>query len=216
MIKGKKVEAELSFSLPSGKVTVKPIVKPTFLVPDITHKAAFLVDGAKRSYVAPILRNGQYANVLTDAEKDFFESPEAGMDLKPGDLSIYKRDNNFWDTFSIILTKDGVTLDKSNPYQYLQYKILLANNEEIASSLEDLRNKRKASYKFVLVDSNEEALISSKEADVEESAWSVYGDIKNDRSKMFDVLRIYGRKPSGEATDNFLRSQIKSLLKANK
>lgn len=209
-----KEEVKREFKLPVGKITVKPIIKSTYLVPDVNHKAAFLVPGAKRRYTAPISRStGHYSNVLTDAEKDYFESALAGMDLKQGDLSVYKKDNSFWDTFGIILTKEGITLDKSNPYQYLQYKVLLANTEEIAQSMEDVRNKRKATYKFVLVDAHEADRISAKEADIEEHAWASFGDIKNDRNKMFDVLRIYGRKPSIDATDNFLRSQLKERLK---
>lgn len=201
------------FTLPKGSVTVKPVIKSTYLIPDTNHRAAFLAPGTKKEYTTPILRNGQYANVLNDEEKEFFESLEGGLDMKPGDLSIYKKEHNFWDEFKIQLTKDGLTLDKSNPYQYIQYKMLLANNEEIASSMEELRSKRKATYKFVLVDTNEEASLSAKEADMEEYAWSLYGAIKNDRTRMFDILRINGRKPSLDATDDFLRSLIKNLMK---
>jgi hypothetical protein len=92
---------------------------------------------------------------------------------------------------------------------------LLVNSEEIASSLEELRHKKKPTYKYVLVDTEEESKVASKEADIEEHAWSNYGEIKNDRSKMFDVLRIYGKKPSKDATDDFLRAQIKTMLKDN-
>lgn len=209
----KKVIEEKAFTLPKGLITVKPVIKSTYLIPDTNHRAAFLAPGAKREYTVPVLRNGQYANVLTDAEKEFFESPEGGLDMGPGDLSIYKRTNNFWDTFRIQLSKDELTLDKSNPYQYLQYKVLLANNEEIASSLEELRSRRKATYKYVLVDAQQEATLSSKEADLEESAWAIYGEIKNDRTRMLDILGIFGRKLTKESTDDMIRSQIKNIMK---
>lgn len=209
----KKTVEEKKFVLPKGIITVKPVIKSTYLIPDTNHRAAFLAPGAKREYTVPILRNGQYANVLTDEEKDFFESPESGLDLSPGDLSIYKRVNNFWDTFKIQLGKDELTLDKSNPFQYLEYKVLLANNEEVAPSLEELRSKRKATYKYVLVDAQQEASLSSKEADLEETAWSLYGELKNDRVRMLDILGIFGRKLTTDSTDDMIRSNIKNIMK---
>lgn len=204
---------ENKFKLPKGYVTVKPIVKSTYLIPDKSHRAAFLAPGAKKRYVNPLLKNGQYSNVLTNAEKEFFESVESGMDFKVGDLSVHKKENNFWDNFQVLLGKEDYTIDKSNPVQYLEYKVLLANTEEVAGSIEEYRNKRKASYNYVLVDSEEEAQNSSKEADREELAWSEYGNIKNDRTRMFDVLRVYGRRPSNTASDDFLRAQMKLMLK---
>lgn len=204
---------EKKFKLPSGQVTVKPIVKSTYLIPDKSHRASFLAPGAKKRYVAPLLKNGQYANILTNAEKEYFESIESGMDFKPGDLSIHKKEDNFWDNFQVLLTKDEYTIDKSNPVQYLEYKVLLANTEEIAASMEEYRTKRKASYQYVLIDKEEEARVSSAEADKEETAWIEFGAIKNDRTKMFDILRVYGRRPANTASDDFLRAQIKTILK---
>jgi len=208
-----KKEVIKEFKLPKGKVTIKPVVKSTYLIPDTTHRAAFLVDGAKREYPAPVLRSGQFANVLTDEEKEFFESPEAGLDFRTGDLSIYKRENNFWESFKVQLSKEELTLDKSDPFQYLQYKVLLANNEEIASSLEELKSKRKATYKYVMVDENQEASIAAKEADLEEAAWSIYSELKHDRTRTIDILRIFNKRVSEESSDDMLRSLLKTVMK---
>lgn len=208
-----KKEKEIKFTLPKGKVTVRPIIKSTQFIPDTNHRAAFLAPGAKREYIAPTLRNGQRTNVLSKIEVEYFESKEAGLDLEVGDLSIYKKGNNFWDDFRVRLGKEDYTIDKENPIQYLEWKVLLANTEEVAPSLEDLKLRKKATYKYVLVDSEQEATISAQEADLEEMAWSHYGSIKNDRTKMFDVLRLNGQRYSNDTTDNKLRSAVKQVMK---
>jgi hypothetical protein len=208
-----KSKKEVKFSLPEGKVTVKPIIKSTQFIPDTNHRAAFLAPGAKREYIAPMLRNGQYSNVLTKQEIAYFESPEAGLDLTTGDLSVYKKHDNFWDEFKVRLGKEEYTIDKSNPMQYIEWKVLLANTEEVAPSLEDLKVRKKATYKYVLVDSEQEATVDALEADLEELAWSHYGSIKNDRTKMLDILRLNGQRLAKDTTDNKLRSAIKSIMK---
>lgn len=209
-----KTKIEKKFTLPKGKVTVRPLIKSTILIPDVNHRAAFLAPGAKNRYVTPIQRStGQYTNVLTKEEKDWYESPEAGMDFATGDLSIYKKENNYWDTFDILLGKEEITLDKSNPEQYLQYKVLLANTEKIASSLEEYRLKKRATYDYVLVDVEEEARMESKSADREESAWALYGELKNDRTKMLNILKVYGKRPSDTSSDDFLRTEMKGMMK---
>ena len=217
MARSKVVEVpKKEFSLPKGKVVVRPVVKSTYLIPDTNHRSAFLAPGAKNRYVNPIQRStGNFKNVLTDEEKTYFESPEAGLDFKQGDLSIYKKVDNYWDEFSLLLGKEDYTLDLSNPIQYLEYKVLMANTEDIAPSLEALKKTKKATYKYVLINKEEEARVSSKSADLEESAWAHFGEIKNDRAKMFNVLRVDGKKPSAESSDDFLKSLIKEMLKAN-
>ena len=53
-----------------------------------------LAEGATRTFVVPRLSSGMYVNVLTDNEKKYLEEI---MGLEYNALSIYKKENNFWD-----------------------------------------------------------------------------------------------------------------------
>ena len=96
----------------------------------------------------PVLDStGTYKNVLTKNEKKFLEE---FMGLEYDALSIYKKVNNYWDNFIVRLTKQGIVLDLSDPNDYIKYKVLRANNDIIADSLETLRDKPRPLYFFAI------------------------------------------------------------------
>jgi hypothetical protein len=100
-----------------------------------------MAETAVRTFVVPMLSSGVYVNVLTDSEKAFLEEV---MGLEYNALSIYKKENNFWDDANdfgiskVKLQKQDNYLDLSNPEDYIRYKILLANKDFVAPSLEAL------------------------------------------------------------------------------
>ena len=67
-------------------------------------------------------------------------------------MSMYKKENNFWsDAYpnginSVTLHKQDNYFDLSNPVDYIKYKILLANKNLIAPSLQVLEDRPKATY----------------------------------------------------------------------
>jgi len=96
-------------------------------------------NNAVKKYSLPILASsGLYKNPLTTDEKNYLESI---LDI---DLSIYKKNDNFWDDSNgngisqVVLTKNDNILDLSKPSDYLKYKILLANSNTICPSLQEL------------------------------------------------------------------------------
>ena len=62
------------------------------------------------------------------------------MGLEYNALSVYKRENNFWDDSNdigiskVALRKQDNYFDLSKPEDYIKYKILLANKNFIAAS----------------------------------------------------------------------------------
>lgn len=104
---------------------------------------------AIRIFVVPKLTSGVYVNVLTKNEKAFLEQ---AMGLEYNALSIHKKENNFWDDSNpnginrVRLTKQDTYLDLSNPEDYIKYKILLANKDFIAPSLQAMQDMPRASY----------------------------------------------------------------------
>ena len=74
--------------LRNERVTVRHIPKETGMVTDPRHILyGGLAETARRTFVVPVLRNGAYVNILTDAEKEFLEDI---MGLEYNALSIYK------------------------------------------------------------------------------------------------------------------------------
>lgn len=153
-----------SFELPeNGKVTVRYIERGNFSRDHLISGG--MVDGAKHSFCVPMLKNGNLKNVLTKAEKEYFE------ELLDISLSTLKKPSeNFWSTSNpsgignVILEKGDNVLDLSDPYDYLRYKVLLANSTYIASSYKEMDRDPKSTYVYVIV----------KESDVVEATKSTY------------------------------------------
>lgn len=202
-----------TFELPNKKVVVKPIFRSTYMIPDTKHVASFLAPNSTNSYGLKQMNNGNYVNPFTKEEKEFFEDPEcSGLSFTDGELSVYGYgDYNYWDTFEIRLQKDPLTLDLSNPMDYIKYKVLLTNKKEICPSYE-LINTR-ATYKYYIEDEQIVDKNESKAADTEERAWEIFGEIKNSKAKMINVLYVFGKGVASNSTDDFLKRQLRTIIK---
>lgn len=202
-----------SFTLPDKKIRVVPNKKGTAFIPDTSHPASFLMDGCKNVYVVPQLRNGQLQNPLTDEEKEYFESSAlSGLSFEAGELSIYKKKDNFWNNFTVELGKSSKVLDLSNPYDYFEYKVLLLNSEFVAPDYDSRNDKR--TYKYYLVDDLDEAKSKSREFGKEAAAWRQFDELSKDRAKMRSVLRLMGNSTTGDDSDDFLAKEIGNIIKS--
>ena len=88
-------------------------------------------------------------NKVLELQKKYLEEI---MGLEYNALSIYKKENNFWDDSNengisrVRLTKQDNYLNLADPEDYIRYKILLANKDYIASSLQELEDHPKSTY----------------------------------------------------------------------
>lgn len=201
------------FKLPNKKVIIKPIFKSTYMVPDTSHVASFLAPGAFNDFGLRQLDNGNYVNPFTKEEKDFLEDSYAsGLSFEEGELSVYGRfGENYWDDFTIKLQKDPITLDLNNPMDYMKYKVLLTNTKEICPSYELIGTK--ATYKYYIEDEQALNVSESSAADTEERAWEIFGEAKGSHTKMKDILYVYGKGAADNSTDDFLKRQLRALIK---
>ena len=172
-----------------------------------------MAEGAVKMYTVPMLQSGQYVNVLTNAEKSYLEEV---MGLEYNALSIYKKEDNYWDNFMVRLTKQSIYLDLSNPNDYIKYKVLLANKDFIAPSLQALEDNRKATYQFVLVQEGEETSKANKNMSYTMQCYMEFGKIQDN----FDVLRVLVEllegKPVAKSTKiDFLKERINKLIQAD-
>lgn len=177
-----------------------------------------LAENATVTYVVPKLSTGMYKNILTDSEKAYLENV---MGLEHNALSIYKKQNNFWDDSNslgigkVTLHKQDNYLDLSNPQDYIKYKILLANKDYIAPSLHELEDHPKATYRFVIVSETAEAGITATNMSVTMQCYKEYGKIEDD----IDTLRVLielleGRPTSGKVKLEYLQSKVNEYIQA--
>lgn len=170
-------------------------------------------DGATDCFVVPVLRStSKYKNVLTNDEKDYLEHI---LGLDSGALSVYKTENNYWDNYTVMIqnAKDGLMLDLSDPEDYIKYKVLLANNEFIAPSVQERMDRPKATYKYELVRTNEENDMAGAKVDAKKACYKEFDKIDGDFNTMRVLVELMDGRPYGANTSiEFFRSRIDTLI----
>lgn len=190
--------------LTNEKVIVRFVPSQSAMV----HQPGHVLDGgmaenATRTYVVPRLRSGIYKNVITNEEKACLEEV---MQLEPNALSIHKKTNNFWDDSNdqgvnkVVLHKHDNVLDLSNPVDYIKYKILLANDDLIAPSLEELQERPKATYQFVIIHEQEEAKEAAGGISVMQKCFAEYGKVEDDANTLRTIIEIFNKRPTSANT----------------
>lgn len=188
--------------LRNEKVIVRFVASPNAMVQAKGHiLSGGMSENATRSFVVPLLRTGQYMNVLTKNEKDFLER---AMGLEPNALNVYRKNDNFWDDSNprgigrVTLNKQDNYLDLSNPVDYIKYKVLLANKDQIASSIQELEERPKATYQFVIISENAEARSNLSKMDATMQCYTEYGAIREDKDTLRVVLEAFDKKPQSQ------------------
>ena len=159
----------------------------------------------------PVLDStGTYKNVLTKNEKKFLEE---FMGLEYDALSIYKKVNNYWDNFIVRLTKQGIVLDLSDPNDYIKYKVLRANNDIIADSLETLRDKPRPTYKFYMTVEDEETAIANDNMTAIMKCYKEFGKYESDYDTLKCVVElIEGRPLSSNTKLDAIKAKVNTLI----
>ena len=196
------------------RVIVRFVPKENDNIVDRKHVAfGGMMDGAVRGFTVPVLSNGTYKNVLTDNEKTFLEEV---LGLEVNGLSVYNKKDNYWDNFLIKLTKQDTILDLSDPEDYIKYKVLLANKDLIAPSMKELREARRATYEYVIMEPNEEFSDSRNRVNNTMKCYEEFGAIKD----KFDILRciietVDGRTVASNTKIEFLQAKATDLIASN-
>lgn len=158
-------------------------------------------------------------NVLTDSEKAFLEK---AMGLEINALSIYKKDNNFWDDSNpngigrVVLHKQDNYLDLSIPEQYIQYKILLANKDYIASSMQELEDRPKATYQFVIISEGDEAQKNLSRMDITMECYTEYGAVKRDKETLRTIIEQLEKRPTSPNVKlDYLQTKVNDYIQAD-
>ena len=206
-------EKKLISCLRNETITVKFIPREGGLVNDPNH---ILYGGlgvnSKRKFVVPRLQSGVYVNILTNDEKDFLEF---AMGLPPNSLSVYLKKDNYWANRGVILGKEPKNLNLSNPDEYIDYKILLANKDFIAPSEEEFKRIRKATYQFMITKEGEALEASIDSLNTTSKAYMLYGEYKDDLEKLALIIEIATGKNVSTTDKKPVYFQVDKLIKTN-
>ena len=196
------------FKLPDETVEIRYIKKQKGLIVDTRHIAyGGLLEGAKVTLPAKKLRNGQLANVLTNEEKSTIEKLLA---LPENGLSIYKKEDNYWNSIKVSIGKEGLFLNLEEPEEYIKFKILESYDDMVCPHLNKVDEKQ--TYRFVIVRKEDEARKAAKEVNAIAEAYKQLGKIEDDREAMIDFLRVCNIKASEDTSSETLITLVSAEL----
>lgn len=181
--------------------------------------AGGMAEGASVTFSVPRLSSGMFVNVLTDAEKAFLEEI---MGLEYNALSIYKKVDNFWDDNNeggisrVRLTKQDNYLNLADPEDYIRYKILLANKDYIAPSIQVLQDMPKATYKFVIISEGDETKLAKSNMSTTMRCYKEFGKIEDDKDTLRVLIEIISGKPLSQTSKlEFLQTKANELIQSD-
>lgn len=168
-----------------------------------------------RTYAVP-MENGSIKAILTRDEEEFFEKIFGYPD---GFMSANKVVDNYWSTYGegfinrVQLNKLGKKLDLSKPKDYIEWKILKANNLYICPSLDELENHYKMTYSYVLVEENDMLQHSNIKADTKYELYTIYGEFMNDADALRGIIKLIEHKALSPNTKlEVLKANVISLI----
>lgn len=216
-----KKEKELINCLRKEKVIIRLINRKHRYI-DNPHHLLYggMAEGSTKVYTVPRTQTGQFVNVLTNDEKNYLEHI---MGLEPNALSVYKKENNFWDDSNpngvnqVRLQKSDNYLDLSAPEDYIKYKILLANKEFICKSLQELQDRPKATYQFVIVSESGSNEMAELEMTTTMRAYTEFGKISDKKEVLSYVIERLSGRPfiTGNCTITILQTKVNEFIKAD-
>jgi hypothetical protein len=200
--------------LSDEKIIVRYINRPNNNIQDHKHVLyGGMANSASRTFTVPMLRSGELVNVLTNQEKDFLE---AYMGLDKNALSVYLKRDNYWSNKQVRLTKYDTHLDLSQPEDYIKYKILLSNKDYICQDLVTLRDKKRETYQFVIINDGEEIQQTNENLSILMEAFMKLGELSSNKQILKLIVETMSTRPiSKDSKLEFIKAQAGEQVKAN-
>ena len=213
-------DGQLVNCLRNERVIIRHIPKERGMVTNPKHVLfGGMAENASRTFVVPKLSSGMFVNILTDNEKAFLEEI---MGLEYNALSIYKKVDNFWDDSNengisrVRLTKQDNYLNLADPEDYIRYKILLANKDFIAPSLQALQDTPKVTYQFVIISEGDETKNAKDNMSATMKCYKEFGKIENDINTLRVVIETIDGRPTAPTVKlEFLQAEANKLIQAD-
>lgn len=213
-------EVEKVNPLRHERIIVRHIPRESGMVTNPKHILyGGMAENAVKTFVVPRLSSGMFVNILTDKEKAFLEEC---MGLEYNALSVYKKQDNFWDDSNpdgisrVSLKKQDNYFKLWEPEDYIRYKILLANKDFIAPSMQELEDHPKATYQFVIISEGEETKTARKNMSATMLCYKEFGKVEDDADTLRVIIEAIDGRPTAAGSDlGFLQTKVNDLIQAN-
>ena len=114
------------------------------------------------------------------------------------------------------LGKEDTILNLNDPEEYIKYKVLLSNVDQIAPSLDEVSLRPKETYEYVLLHEEEEAKANQKRVNKNIEAYKAFGKLENDRDKLRTIVEIATSRPQHKTVSlEILTDQVDRLIQAD-
>jgi hypothetical protein len=161
------------------------------------------MQGTYTRFGPPMNPTGSIKEFLTKDETEFFSA-------RLGE-NVSTTNKEFWDNFSISLTKEDMVLDLSDPVQNLQYRALHYFNTIICTNPADLT--KRATYQWCLYNTDDETLTKKSELDSQRKAYINYGRFEQNRDVLCYLYKnIEGRLISRDTGMSDIQSKFLDIL----
>lgn len=203
-----------AFTLPNEVVMVEFIKKQKGNITNPKHVLyGGMSESAKRKLVpkkSPVTY--RYISILSKEEQEFLEGE---LQLPEGGLSIHLSSNNYWDTVAVFLKKEGLSLDLSDPIQYIHYKVVMSYTNLIAPSLAEQKRINKATYMFVIVRKGEKSNAKVSTYSLKRDAYKIADKLEVHTDKIKEFLYLSGVRISPNADVTWLRAKLADMVETN-
>lgn len=206
--------------LRNERVIVRFVPRPNSKITDPRHVLyGGKAQGSKDRFVVPRLSSGVFVDVLTKKEKAYLEDV---LGLEYNALSVHNKVSNFWSDANptgisvVFLEKDDNYLDLSSPEDYIRYKILLANKDLIAPSIQALQDSPKATYKYVIISEGDESKANKERLNYTKESYKEFGKIEDNAEYLKVIVETIMNKPLSNNTKlDWLQGQCDKLIQAD-
>ena len=198
------------------KVKLMPVPRQGAMISDPKHAGYFMYDNTSIELCLPFDKNGRgLKRILNEKEQAFFE-----QELRV-DLNLYKKNDNFWHTFAVKITKDsnlltqGVSFDLSDPMDNLRWRVLKVQSS-VAPSWEERFDS--GEYRFALVEEGYEDRSKVTKAMKMHGIYAHLSKMQTSRPKLLDFLHVYWtqhpktKRPDPDATIDTLVGMIQQII----
>lgn len=208
-------------TLTNKKIKVKPILRENPFYKK-GHDGDFMFTGTHQNICAmKSAQSGQIVDPLKGMKEDDIKIIADKLTKKVEDFSIYREDKNYWKGwgtstgeylkgFEVYLDKEVKTLDLSDPIDFLSYRVLITNTDKVAPSWNERYNK--GSYKWAIVDEEDEVIEKVKASDKRKKAYMEFGKISESETKLTNFLRIYGVNVPTNSTKDWKKAEVDKII----
>jgi hypothetical protein len=206
------VEKGVVSCLEDKSVIIKFFPRPRGFVTNPKHILyGGMLEGSVKVLSTPLLRNGDYKNVLSNDEKAYLEEH---MGLGKDGLSVYKKDNNYWDSVRVKLEKGENHFNLASPDDFIRAKVALAYDDIVAPSIDEIQNKQ--SYMFYAVKEGEREKQSVKSLTAKQEAYKLYGKYEEERDVLEYVCKaVKGTLVAKNTKMGILQGWIGDIIESN-